>query len=308
MNNTYPNDCKETQKNNFSKRLTLVCLCGIASALLIHILSFLTVLSGISKTNTGYYISLIAVSFLAILLPAVIFSRESGGIKKAVAGNKNKTNIAYSTLLFISGLSGCILINFVVTIISAFFPTVLRQSAPIYTTDIYTFIMTILSMAAAPAIFEETAYRGFTLSVLKKDGYIYSMIISSVIFGMLHSNISTALFASLSGIIFAYVRIHSGTIILPIAIHFVHNTLAVIGNTAMKTLKDEQFTQIYFEVLIFSAIIFVICLPVLKRQNILKNKTACLTDEIPTSKKILYTLTCPAFIAFIIITLILKYL
>ena len=82
MNNTYPNDCKETQKNNFSKRLTLVCLCGIASALLIHILSFLTVLSGISKTNTGYYISLIAVSFLAILLPAVIFSRESGGIGK----------------------------------------------------------------------------------------------------------------------------------------------------------------------------------------------------------------------------------
>lgn len=303
------------QKKSFTRRLSLVSLCGIASALLTHILSFFIVILGLNRTITGFYLSLTLLSFLSVFVPALIFSQAVGGMRKAVSDRKIKTGFFDSTLLVIFGFSGCIITNFLIAVISMLFPSMSGHSISSNSTDAYTVILLITSMAAAPAIFEEAAYRGFVLSALKKNGYVYSIVISSLIFGMLHQDISTAVFAWVSGMIFAVIRIRSGRIILSVTVHFLNNALAVAGNTAVKIIGTEKYTSIYYIVLSAAAVLFAICFSVLKKRNIFFRRKKSFPHEdkyminvLSPFRKLVYTLACPAFIAFVIITLILKYL
>lgn len=217
--------------------------------------------------------------------------------------------------MVIFGFSGCIITNFLIAVISSLFPSLNGQHISASSTDLYTVILLTLSMAAAPAIFEEIAYRGFAVSALKKNGYVYSIIISSVIFGMLHSDMSTAIFAAVSGMIFAVIRIRSGRIIFSVTVHFLNNALAVAGNTALKIIGTEKYTTVYFTILSIAAVLFALCFSILKRRKVFLNskKTPPQDDkdiitEPSPFQKLIYTLACPAFIAFIIITLLLKYL
>lgn len=57
-----------------------------------------------------------------------------------------------------------------------------------------TFFMLLYAAVIAP-VSEELVYRGFVMSSIKKYGKVFAIVVSSVLFGVMHGNLPQALFA-----------------------------------------------------------------------------------------------------------------
>ena len=77
-------------------------------------------------------------------------------------------------------------------------------------------------------IFEEIFFRKFLIDRTIKYGARVSIILSAVIFGFFHGNISQLFYAFLLGGFFAYVYIKTGKIIYTIALHIIVNLMGSV--------------------------------------------------------------------------------
>ncbi|WP_369049311.1 lysostaphin resistance A-like protein [Tenacibaculum sp. UWU-22] len=116
------------------------------------------------------------------------------------------------------------------------------------------FIIPPLSMAFTSAIFEETLFRGIIFRILEeKLGSYIALIISSLIFGMLHlANPNSSLITGIglaiqAGLLLGAAYIYSRNLWFPIAIHFAWNFTqsaifgaSVSGNAISKTLITSK--------------------------------------------------------------------
>ncbi len=77
-------------------------------------------------------------------------------------------------------------------------------------------------------IFEEIFFRKFLIDRTIKYGARVSIILSAVIFGFFHGNISQLFYAFLLGGFFAYIYIKTGKIIYTIALHIIVNLMGSV--------------------------------------------------------------------------------
>ncbi|MBD2354333.1 CPBP family intramembrane metalloprotease [Tolypothrix sp. FACHB-123] len=130
----------------------------------------------------------------------------------------------------------------------------------------YNLLAAIVYIVIAP-ITEEFLFRGIILQRwASKWGITTALIISGVMFGMLHANV---LGLSLFGIIMGVLYIKTRTLIVPIACHAFNNSLAVgMGllasgskTTTSMTNQIEQLRSIWW----FGVVLMLISLPLLAR-------------------------------------------
>lgn len=92
------------------------------------------------------------------------------------------------------------------------------------------FYLTTLCVAILPAIAEELLFRGVMLtSFNKKYGKVAAVIISALIFGIYHMNIPQGIYAFILGIALGYVYLKSGSLFVPMILHFLNNFYAVLS-------------------------------------------------------------------------------
>jgi membrane protease YdiL (CAAX protease family) len=93
-------------------------------------------------------------------------------------------------------------------------------------------IMRVVFGAVVYPVAEELFFRGFLLALLKrKAGVIAAVVLTSVLFTLLHSLQGPwlgALQIFTDGLFFAYVRVRSGSVYLPMAFHIIGNSIAVL--------------------------------------------------------------------------------
>lgn len=90
----------------------------------------------------------------------------------------------------------------------------------------------LLALAAAPAICEEIAFRGFLLSGFSRGGKIrLAVILSSLSFGIIHMIPQQVFNAALLGIILGMICVRSRSLFPGIVFHFLHNTLMILRGT-----------------------------------------------------------------------------
>lgn len=92
---------------------------------------------------------------------------------------------------------------------------------------IWLLIINIVFTAVLPAICEETVHRGMLLSEIKKKNVIKAIIISSLLFGLLHVNIYQFFYASILGVLLAVITLASNSIYPAMIIHFMNNAMNV---------------------------------------------------------------------------------
>ncbi|MBQ0099380.1 MAG: CPBP family intramembrane metalloprotease, partial [Firmicutes bacterium] len=85
------------------------------------------------------------------------------------------------------------------------------------------YICFVLSLAILPAIFEETFFRGFMLSSLKKVSPFKSIIFVSLCFSLYHGNVSQLIYQFIFGFFLCALTIFSKSIIPSIIAHFLNN-------------------------------------------------------------------------------------
>lgn len=73
---------------------------------------------------------------------------------------------------------------------------------------------------------EELIFRGVLLEGLRKYGNLFGIIMSSVLFGLMHQNIIQFIPSACVGIVWGYIAVKSGSLIPSILIHMLNNTMA----------------------------------------------------------------------------------
>lgn len=85
-------------------------------------------------------------------------------------------------------------------------------------------------LAVIAPITEEFLFRGAFLQPLRRYGDKYAIIVSAIMFGLVHGNIFQSPFTFVLGLLLGYVTTKSNSIIPAIILHFVNNATAVLMN------------------------------------------------------------------------------
>jgi len=109
-------------------------------------------------------------------------------------------------------------------------------------------IFSFIAIVIAAPIIEELIFRGIILNgLLQRYSPVKSIIISSVLFGIVHLNPWQFISAFIIGLFSGWVYYRTGKLTLSILIHFVNNLFAFVGMYFMntETMMNESLTELY---------------------------------------------------------------
>lgn len=110
-------------------------------------------------------------------------------------------------------------------------------------------------------IAEELIYRGFVMRLLEKHGKMLAVVVSSVLFSVMHANLPQSIFAFFVGLVLGYVAIEY-SIVWSIALHILNNMVLgdllsmFIGNFS-ETVQTIVFYSIFGVCLIIGIIVLI---------------------------------------------------
>lgn len=182
-----------------------------------------------------YSIIIIGIPFLL----AYLFVKKRGQIKQMPLGTPY--NGKAFVLLIFAGLMACIVGSYVTSvfsnIIEAFFGiTFSMPDDGIKLTSPAIIIAYILRTAVIPAFIEEFSVRGVVMQPLRKYGDGFAIIMSSMVFALMHRNMVQIPFAFIAGIAIGYAVIATGTMWTGVIIHFLNNFTSIM----MQVLFDNM--------------------------------------------------------------------
>lgn len=141
------------------------------------------------------------------------------------------------------------------------------SSGPVYDT-FPKFLVNVLSVAILPAICEEFVHRGLLVGGLSKTiGYKKAILISSLLFGLMHLNIQQFFYATILGVLMGFIAAMTRSIWPAVIIHFCNNfintylsfaeTTGIFGGNFSTIISDFAQSNI---ILFFVVILIVIAL------------------------------------------------
>lgn len=255
---------------NYFRKLTGGKLVGFAILSIVLSLApiiIFTVKSGFDITNSYGIakITLIAsiIMYAVMLIPFFYFITKEEReriIKKAPS--RKKGNILYVIIPVFAFWGINIIISFIISLIFPGFMKLIESSGNTSSNisvngDIKTFIFLFISMVVLAPIIEELFFRGLLYNELnKRRSLLFSMIISSLFFGILHG--FTFIQTSIMGIIFALIYQVTGNIKISIASHALNNFLALIFATFNVDKIESLYFLVPFYIISFVSLIYLI--------------------------------------------------
>ena len=164
-------------------------------------------------------------SILNILYFVIIFKiKKENPIKKVSVSNI----IKYLSF----GVLFNLMISFILNAIFGIIPSSANLELESMTNMIMSgnFIVVLLSVGILGPIVEELVFRYGIFKQLEKINYIFAIIISSLLFGIMHMNLVQSTYATLLGILFAFVYHKTNNLMYPILLHIGINSSSVIAS------------------------------------------------------------------------------
>ncbi len=161
-------------------------------------------------------------------------------------------------------------------------------------------VMYVVQIAFVPALVEEFALRGVVMQPLRKYGDMFAVIMSALVFALMHGNMVQAPFAFIAGITIGYFVIATGSLWTGVLIHFSNNLFSSLFTLAEKN-ASFSIDKPYAAVMSASFVIGLACcvfFAVDKNRNRLKK------PQIPVSRgrrTATYILTFPMAAALLAI-------
>jgi membrane protease YdiL (CAAX protease family) len=91
------------------------------------------------------------------------------------------------------------------------------------------FLIIVISMAVLPAVCEETFFRGFLFSGFNGNHHPWiGVIFTALLFGLFHLAPVSFLPASLAGLLLGFLRARTGSLLPPMAVHFLINGWSIL--------------------------------------------------------------------------------
>lgn len=194
----------------------------------------------------------VCLSSLCFTVPFIVLTRaRKTTVSKTVPLGRAKKGTALPFFMF--GMSVCALSN----ILSSYSHNALNSFLSLFglkyeltSTDgekgFFIFILAFLSTAVVPALVEEFGCRGVMFGLLKEHSEGAAIIVTAVIFGVIHGNFVQIPFAFMVGLALAVIRLKTGTLWVAIAVHFCNNLVSVIFEYLLYPLPDMLQNAIYY--------------------------------------------------------------
>lgn len=189
----------------------------------------------------------ITVSSLMFIVPFTLIYKIFGyKISNIIDFNLPKTKSWFPIVLM--GIGFCSFANIATGIASSFF-----ESFGInYEVDfgenpqgIIGITLSILATAIVPALVEEFACRGVVMGSLRKYGDGFAVLVSAIMFGLIHGNFQQIPFAFMVGLILGFVTVKCNSIWPAVLIHFYNNFSSVIFDYVFYGMAIELQNVIY---------------------------------------------------------------
>lgn len=214
-------------------------------------------------TRENEYVGVLLLETLIFAFPCIIFTR----FFPPSSGNTLKINFFGPSKLFFAVISAVLLIfgslmyGFLINGISdsetAF--TLYKVFTVKKTDGFFGNLYLILAYALIPAFFEEFTFRGVISSGYEKFSSIYSVIMSSVFFALIHFDLKNFPFYLIAGLVLGIVLYSTGSIFASIIVHFLFNLFFIFASDYVNAFvsADADFAFLIIGVVFFiSAFLF----------------------------------------------------
>lgn len=151
----------------------------------------------------------------------------------------NKKASTYMVMFF---LPLTLISTFAINLVSIIVQTILGISFSTGADDLAVgsvseFLFMTLSVAVIPAILEEVTIRGVLLQPLRRFGDVFAILVSALVFSLLHGNMVQVPYTIVAGIYFGYVAVATGSLWPSIILHFLNNFYSVVITTVASNLS-----------------------------------------------------------------------
>lgn len=257
--------------------------------------AFLMLLSGLASI----------VTFFGVTIIYCLITKANLG--KMFPLDKIGCNVTYH--LCAVGLGICMIANYVSNLILALFDMI-GIDAMIdmeYECDsVLDVILFYLTIAVLPALVEEFAFRGVILGVLRKYSDGLAVLVSGILFGLMHGNFAQIPFATVVGLILGYIAVKTNSLLPGIIIHFLNNGISVtltllISNTELSDLTVGFINMILMTII---AILGIISFTVLSTKHKGFFKLFDADKTLSFKEKLITVCKSPTVIIFIILMII----
>jgi membrane protease YdiL (CAAX protease family) len=142
----------------------------------------------------------------------------------------------------LTGLAGCVGANIVASYVGIFleqFGWHAPESPALLEKSLVSLLLNLISVAVLPAILEELLYRVCILGSLRRYGDGFAIMVSAILFGVIHGGLSQGVFACLVGLVLGYLTVVTGSILPAILVHFSNNAMSVLLQYAGLFLPEQ---------------------------------------------------------------------
>ncbi len=202
------------------------------------ILSLFIVIRIISATFSlssvvGYVLNFVIQVGLMLCLSLFLFSFLRKQKLKQTLDMYGFHKINFKAIL-LSVLIG-VLVYFATIFVATFFSAILKlfgyektSSSVMQSYPVWLLILELLFTAVLPGICEEVANRGMMLNSYKKMGAKKAILLSGLLFGLMHLNIEQFFYATIIGFFFGFVALLTDSIYPTMIMHFTNNAVSTL--------------------------------------------------------------------------------
>lgn len=255
--------------------------------------------------NTSYMWLYSGVYTFSLLVPTVVvslcFERRFVPFSPA-----KPVPFGVAFLGIISAVGMCMLSNIINSYVLAFFSEIGLSVPDAPQTMVNTpasLAINLFTLAVLPALLEEMIYRGYILRTLRPYGNWFAVIISSLLFSLMHGNLRQIPFAFIVGLVLGLLYVVTDNIWMPIAVHFTNNAISVLMEYFGFSLSEENVGVFYALViygLVFVGVLAAVVLFSMYKRNVVVPKA---NTSLSASKRTATLLLTPLFLLSLIIYL-----
>ena len=180
--------------------------------------------------NTRYMVLYMSIYVLSLFLPALIVSFS---FKKRFCPFGPAKSVPFAVAFFgvLAAVGLCMLSNILNSYLLYYFSEMGLNVPEAPQTMVETptsLALNLFTIAVLPALLEEMIYRGYILRVLRPYGNLMAVMVSSLLFSLMHGNLRQIPFAFMVGLVLGFLYVSTNNIWLPIAVHLANNAISVL--------------------------------------------------------------------------------
>ena len=237
--------------------------------------------------------------FIPLFALAAKMLRCSNTLKQSFDRPAVSANLTWICIVFALGVSllGNIATNIFSSFTEIFFNV--QPYQPSYGTGeeigaLPQMLISVFCVSAAPALLEEFAFRGVVLSAMRKFGDWPAILLSAILFSLMHGNFVQIPFTIFFGIAAGVITVVTGSIWPAVFVHFANNLLAEFSGF----MPSSIFAILFYGLIILGIIAYV---------NMQKGGVFQTVRDVPScltrSKRILWIFTSPTMIIAVLLFL-----